>query len=140
MNFQTYLSAIPIYSFDTSSLLDENTKKLKSSLPVVKELLRACNNFSYRLKVVDTLMGKVLTFVFFDGFSDQVGSNGVGIIDKDYQNFDDDEFEDAEQNLQSLLQYISKNGSDELKKLIKEMAISNIAHRIFFSNDLSDDE
>lgn len=138
MRYQTYLSTHPYYLYDTSRLL--RAEKLNTSSPLLRELLTSLERFNFSIKVVDTLLGKKVVFMHLEGFSDNVNDSGISILDEDFNNFESNEFESATSDLEEFLEYVDENGSEILKTEINLMKIVPIAHHMYFSDDVDEDE
>lgn len=131
MIYQSFLSTHPYYLYDNKDLFQEG--KALTANKLLKELKSNLSKFDLDVTFVNTLEGKKLVIFMYEGFSDEVNENGVGVMDSEFQNFDSNDIDEMKDSLKLFLDYVKSNGSKELNEELAKMKLVDVSHYIYFS-------
>ena len=131
MIYQSFLSTHPYYLYENQALFKDGKNSTANKL--FKELKSNLSKFDLDVARVNTLEGNKLVIFMYEGFSDEVNEKGIGVMDNEFQNFDNNDIAEMKDSLKLFLDYIKSNGSQELNEELAKMKLVDVSHYVYFS-------
>ena len=129
MQYETYLSTHPAYTFDVTEILDNNGRLSGTELGL--SFVRKIEEFNLMVKVLDTDKGNILVVYSVQINSGDLNERGISVVEDLDASIEDEDVSNFENLWSEFKESLQEDEDENLLNLVEEMNFVPIACHIY---------